>query len=208
MAKKITNIGKVSINPRDEWNILTSNYEYLDLVQYLGSSFLVKLKVGYVPVGILPTNTTYFTKIVEKGDKGDKGEGGSTDWNDITNKPTVIGAGATQSDARAAIGAGTSNLTLGLTNTTAKAGDYTPSMSDVTGLNTALSNKVDKVAGKSLIDDNEITRLATVTNFDNSGNVTALGNKVDKIVGKGLSEEDYTTIERSEERRVGKECSG
>ncbi len=60
-----------------------------------------------------------------------------------------------------------------------------------------LGDKVDKVTGKSLIDDTEITRLALVTNFDNSGNINALGNKVDKIVGKGLSTEDYTTAEKS-----------
>jgi hypothetical protein len=44
----------------------------------------------------------------------------------------------------------------------------------------ALNLKVDKVANKSLILDSEITRLASVTNFDNSGNVTTLNNKVDK----------------------------
>ena len=60
-----------------------------------------------------------------------------------------------------------------------------------------LDDKVDKVTGKSLIDDTEITRLASVTNFDNSGNVTALANKVDKILGKGLSTEDYTTTEKT-----------
>lgn len=35
--------------------------------------------------------------------------------------------------ARSAIGAGTSNLALGTTSTTAKAGDYTPAWSEVTG---------------------------------------------------------------------------
>lgn len=116
------------------------------------------------------------------------GGGGSTDWNDITNKPIVIGAGATQSDARAAIGAGTSNLTLGLTNTTAKAGDYTPSMSDVTGLNTALSNKVDKVAGKSLINDTEITRLTGIatgaTANDTDANLKNTDNHTNGIINK------------------------
>lgn len=33
------------------------------------------------------------------------GGGGSSDWSDITNKPAVIGAGATQAEARTAIGA-------------------------------------------------------------------------------------------------------
>jgi hypothetical protein len=46
--------------------------------------------------------------------------------------------------------------------------------------------KVDKVTGKSLINDTEITRLATVTNFDNSVNVASLSNKVDKVAGKSL----------------------
>ena len=61
--------------------------------------------------------------------------------------------------ARAAIGAGTSNLTLGTTNTTAKAGDYAPTKSDLglgnvdntsdankpvsTAVSTALSGKAD-----------------------------------------------------------------
>jgi hypothetical protein len=52
--------------------------------------------------------------------------------------------------------------------------------------------KVDKVSGKSLISDSEITRLSTVTNFDNSGNVTALANKVDKITGYSLTKNDLT----------------
>lgn len=57
--------------------------------------------------------------------------------------------------------------------------------------------KVDKVAGKSLIDDVEITRLSTVVNFDNSSNITALADKVDKIPGKGLSTNDYTNIDQT-----------
>ena len=46
-----------------------------------------------------------------------------------------------------------------------------------------LANKVDKVAGKSLILDTEISRLASVDNFDNSGNVAALANKADLVGG-------------------------
>ena len=57
-----------------------------------------------------------------------------------------------------------------------------------------LTNKVDKVTGKSLISDTEITRLATVTNFDNSGNVTALANKVDKVTGSRLITSAEATI--------------
>lgn len=52
--------------------------------------------------------------------------GGPTAWGDITSKPAVIAAGATQAAARTAIGAGTSNLAVGTTATDAKAGNYTP----------------------------------------------------------------------------------
>lgn len=78
-----------------------------------------------------------------------------------------------------------------------------------TEMNTALENKVDKVAGKSLISDTEITRLASVDNYDDTtvkADIakkadtttvnTALEGKVDKVTGKGLSTNDYTTAEK------------
>lgn len=78
-----------------------------------------------------------------------------------------------------------------------------------TEMNTALENKVDKVAGKSLILDTEITRLASVDNYDDTAIKadiakkadtttvnTALEGKVDKVTGKGLSTNDYTTAEK------------
>lgn len=105
MAKRITNVGKISITPRGDWNNLTADYEYLDLVQYLGSSFLVKLKVGYVPVGFLPTNTTYFTKIVNKGDTGSQGIQGQQGPPDVlatvtaVNSPTPTRVGQIGRDA-------------------------------------------------------------------------------------------------------------
>ena len=54
--------------------------------------------------------------------------------------------------------------------------------------------KVDKVTGKSLILDTEITRLSTVTNFDNSGNITALAGKVDKVAGSRLITSAESTL--------------
>lgn len=64
---------------------------------------------------------------------------------------------------------------------------------------TALSGKVDKVEGKSLISDTEIARLAGVTNYDDTAvkadiakkadaetMTTELGKKVDKVDGKDL----------------------
>lgn len=76
-------------------------------------------------------------------------------------------------------------------------------------LTTELNKKVDKVEGKSLIDDTEITRLASVENYDDTvikadiakkadatAMSTALEGKVDKVQGKVLSSNDYTTAEK------------
>lgn len=77
------------------------------------------------------------------------------DWNTLSNKPTVIAAGADQAAARTAIGAGTSNLAIGTSGTTAKAGDYTPTKSDV-GLgnvdNTSDTNKPVSTATQTALD--------------------------------------------------------
>ena len=56
-------------------------------------------------------------------------------------------------------------------------------------VNDAFSNKVDKVAGKSLSDNN-------FTNTDKAivdGASTELAKKVDKVTGKGLTTNDFTT---------------
>lgn len=47
----------------------------------------------------------------------------SVGWEEVTGKPAVIAAGATQEAARTAIGAGTSSLAIGTTSTTAMAGN-------------------------------------------------------------------------------------
>lgn len=67
------------------------------------------------------TPNAYFRPIPVSGISG--GGGGAVEWDDITDKPAVIAAGATQADARTAIGAGTSSLVIGTTATTAKAGN-------------------------------------------------------------------------------------
>lgn len=85
-----------------------------------------------------------------------------------------------------------SNISNPHNTTASQVGAYTTSEVD-----NIANSKVDKVTGKSLMLDSEITRLSTVTNFDNSGNVIALANKVDKITGKQLSTEDYTTTEKT-----------
>lgn len=66
-------------------------------------------------------------------------------------------------------------------------------ISTVTGLQTALDSKVDKVAGERLINASEITKLSNQSGTntgdqDLSGlaTITALNNKVDKVTGKSL----------------------
>lgn len=63
----------------------------------------------------------------------------------------------------------------------------------VTGLQSDLVGKVDKVEGKSLVDDAEIARLAEVENYDDTdvrglitNVITSLEGKVDKVAGKSL----------------------
>lgn len=53
--------------------------------------------------------------------------------------------------ARTAIGAGTSNLQLGATASTAKAGNYTPTIAEVTGLQAALDAKATATALAELV---------------------------------------------------------
>lgn len=63
-------------------------------------------------------------------------------WTGVTGKPAVIAAGADAATARAAIGAGTSNLAVGTTAVTAKAGNWVPTVAEVTGLTAALDGKI------------------------------------------------------------------
>lgn len=56
---------------------------------------------------------------------------------------------------------------------------------DIEGLETALEGKVDKVEGKSLIADSEITRLASVTNYDDTevkADIEAIETAIGEIV--------------------------
>ena len=105
----------------------------------------------------------------DPGPQGEVGPPGTTTWNGITDKPAVFAAGATQTDARnaigaqyaawrpsatditdgtavgrgvltaadaaaarSAIGAGTSSLAIGTSNSTARAGDWKPAAADIT----------------------------------------------------------------------------
>lgn len=58
---------QIAIHPVGEWSSSTA-YNRLDLVYSSGNGYLAKHDV---PAGTAPTNTTYWLKIVDKGDKGD-----------------------------------------------------------------------------------------------------------------------------------------
>lgn len=66
---------------------------------------------------------------------------------------------------------------------------------------TAIADKVDKVAGKGLSTNDytteEKTKLAGLSNYDDTSILASLDTKVDKVTGKGLSTEDYTTAEKT-----------
>lgn len=79
------------------------------------------------------------------------GGGGPVDWDAIENKPAVIAAGDTQALARSAIGAGTSNLAIGTTAATAKAGNYVPAWGDVTGKPAVIAAGADAAAARTAI---------------------------------------------------------
>lgn len=94
-----------------------------------------------------------------------------------------------------------SNLATKTELTTGLAGkvDNNTYTTKVGELETAIGGKVDKVEGKSLIDDSEIARLANVTNYDDTQvkadiakkadaatMTTELGKKVDKVTGYSL----------------------
>lgn len=88
---------------------------------------------------------------------------------------------------------------------------------------TLLFNKVDKVEGHSLVDDEEIARLANVDNYNDTeitnrvgsletdnvtnkaniqSNTEAIETKVDKVEGKGLSPEEFTFQEKNKLRNI------
>lgn len=61
-----TNLGRIKPLSKGDYNALT-NYENLDIVSYLGSSYICKLP----STGNLPTNTTYWDLVASKGNTGE-----------------------------------------------------------------------------------------------------------------------------------------
>lgn len=75
----------------------------------------------------------------------------SEDITDSTATGRAVITAASQAAARTAIGAGTSNLTLGTSSSTAKAGDYTPDWGDVSGKPAVIAAGADQATARAAI---------------------------------------------------------
>lgn len=100
---------------------------------------------------------------------------GDQTWTTLSGKPAVIAAGATQADARTAIGAGTSSFSGSYSNLTDVPTSFTPSahshaISDTTGLQTALDGKAATSHSHAISD---VTNLQTT--LDGKASSTAPG---------------------------------
>ena len=70
MSTTVSTLGKVVCTPKGAWSDAT-DYAVLDIVTDGGNAYLAK---NAVPAGTALTNTSYWIKLVSKGDKGDTGE--------------------------------------------------------------------------------------------------------------------------------------
>ena len=74
------------------------------------------------------------------------------------------------------------------TRVAALEGEMTVAQGDIDALELSVADKVDKVAGKGLSENDYTDADAAIV----AGVTSALADKVDKVAGKGLSENDYT----------------
>lgn len=94
------------------------------------------------------------------------GSGGSVTSDSITDASAVgkqVLVAASQAAARTAIGAGTSNLAIGTTASTAKAGNYTPTSAEV-GNALKAKTQVNALAAVSVADATDGATAATLAN--------------------------------------------
>lgn len=109
---------------------------------------------GFSPHGDIITlpEGDYVLVLVKGGDSG--GGTGDITTAQITDATTVGKSVLTAADAaaaRTAIGAGTSNLAIGTTSTTAKAGNYAPTWTEVTGKPAVIGAGADAAAARAAI---------------------------------------------------------
>lgn len=93
----------------------------------------------------------------------------------VTGRSVLTAADA--ATARTAIGAGTSNLTIGTSSGTAKAGDYTPTKSDVGLGNVDNTSDATKNSATATLTNKTLTSpvIAKISNLSSNGLVTTSG---------------------------------
>lgn len=129
----------------------------VDGFERLGDAIKDGVTDGYTPHSrILQAENNDLLVTLVKGSIGGGGGDVSLAWADITGKPVIIAAGATQAEARTAIGAGVgnSNLVVGTTASQAKAGNWKPTAADVTdagAFGRQLMQAPDQAAAKTLL---------------------------------------------------------
>ncbi len=124
-------------------------------VERLGQEITSALAGGLVPFGnIEPIGSDEYGVVFVAGASSG---GGSVSVDDITGATTTGKAlmkAADAAGARTVIGAGTSNLAIGTTSTTAKAGDYQPAaanISDASAVGRSVLTAADAAAARSAI---------------------------------------------------------
>lgn len=117
-----------------------------------------RIAEGFQPFGPPFAVALYPDEVVQVVIKGtpDGGAGGpssvsSEDIADASDVGKAVLVAADAAAARTAIGAGTSNLVLGTTAATAKAGNYAPAWSDVTAKPAFIAAGVDAAAARAAI---------------------------------------------------------
>lgn len=151
---------------------------------------------GFSPHGDIITlpSGDYVMVLVKGGDSG--GGTGSVTSDQITDASTVgksVLTAANAAAARTAIGAGTSNLALGTTSTTAKAGDWKPAaadISDASAVGRSVLSAADAAAARSAIGagvGNSNLVIGTTASQAKAGNWKPAANEITDATAFGQS---------------------
>lgn len=152
---------------------------------------------GFSPHGDIITlpSGDYVMVLVKGGDSGGGGTGDITSAQ-ITDASTVgksVLTAASAAAARTAIGAGTSNLALGTTSTTAKAGDWKPAAADISDASTvgrSVLSAADAAAARSAIGagvGNSNLVIGTTASQAKAGNWKPAANEITDATAFGQS---------------------
>lgn len=128
---------------------------------------------------------------------GDGGEVTSNDITDATDVGKSVLTASTQEAARDVIGAGTSNLTIGTTASTAKAGDYSPPL--VTESDDGLMLAADKVKLNGIAEGATALTIGTTADTAKAGNYAPTTDEITDAtdVGKSVLTADTAAAART-----------